>query len=172
MGEYKLVWYRAIPGYDRYFAEAVSGKIYSKTYRHSDEPHEIKPFSIHRKESKYKGVNLWKNGEKGPVIPVHKIIAMTFPEICGEMFEGAVVNHKDENPENNSAFNLEFCTNEYNCQYSLGYKIEQVKDGKVVGTYPSTLAAERAGVARATSIQSCLKGKLRQTGGFEWRRIE
>lgn len=33
-----------------------------------------------------------------------------FPEICGEPFKGAVVNHLDENPENNAASNLRWTT--------------------------------------------------------------
>lgn len=37
---------------------------------------------------------------------VHKIIALTFPEICGEYKPGAEVDHIDGNPANNSAYNL------------------------------------------------------------------
>ena len=40
---------------------------------------------------------------------VHQLVIRAFPEICGEYFEGAEVNHKDENPANNSACNLEWC---------------------------------------------------------------
>lgn len=48
---------------------------------------------------------------------LHRIIAMTFPEICGEWFDGCQVNHKDENKKNNVAFNLETCTAKYNSNY-------------------------------------------------------
>lgn len=37
---------------------------------------------------------------------VHTLVALTFPEICGEYFEGAEVDYKDGNPENNFATNL------------------------------------------------------------------
>lgn len=28
---------------------------------------------------------------------IHRLVAKAFPEICGEQFEGAEINHKDEN---------------------------------------------------------------------------
>jgi hypothetical protein len=121
MGKFRLVWYRDIEGYDRYFAEGISGSIYSKQFRHSNKPHAIKPF-YRRKTDKYLGVNLWKDGKQGNVIALHKIIADTFPEICGEWFEGAVINHKDENPENNSCLNLEYCTVAYNNSYGTAWE--------------------------------------------------
>jgi len=42
----------------------------------------------------------------------HLLIAKAFPEICGEWFEGAVVHHKDFNPYNNRADNLQVMTEE------------------------------------------------------------
>ena len=114
---FKLYWLREVPNRPRYIADAISGNIYSKEYRHSGKPHLLKPFRTHSIQ-KYVGVNLFKDGKKGKVERVHRIIALTFPEICGNYFEGAVVNHKDENPENNSAFNLEWCTIAHNNSWS------------------------------------------------------
>lgn len=45
---------------------------------------------------------------------IHRLVAMHFVD---GYFEGAVVNHKDENKQNNIWTNLEFCTNEYNNSY-------------------------------------------------------
>lgn len=42
----------------------------------------------------------------------HILVAKAFPEICGEWFEGAVVHHKDFNPINNRADNLQVMTEE------------------------------------------------------------
>ena len=50
---------------------------------------------------------------------VHRLVAFAFPEICGEYFECAVVNHKDENKLNNCAYNLEWCTVKYNNNYGF-----------------------------------------------------
>lgn len=41
---------------------------------------------------------------------VHKIVALTYPEICGVYSDGMQVHHKDLNHLNNSATNLTFLT--------------------------------------------------------------
>lgn len=61
--------------------------------------------------SGYKYVRLNING-KERLCKVHRIVATTFNDICGEFNE--VVNHLDENKENNSAINLRWTTNEEN----------------------------------------------------------
>lgn len=43
-----------------------------------------------------------------------------FPEICGEWFEGATCNHKDEDPTNNAALNLEWLSVGDNIRYGTG----------------------------------------------------
>lgn len=67
------------------------------------------------KRNGYMYVSLYKNGYK--TLTVHNIVASAFPEICGNRFEKAEINHKDENPKNNSAENLEWCTHTYNINY-------------------------------------------------------
>ena len=37
------------------------------------------------------------------------LVAKAFPEICGEWFEGAEVDHKDTDTQNNTAENLRVC---------------------------------------------------------------
>ena len=37
---------------------------------------------------------------------VHILVAKTFPEICGEYYEGCIVDHLDTVRTNNNAFNL------------------------------------------------------------------
>lgn len=46
----------------------------------------------------YNGVKKW--------FRVHHLVAWAFPEICGEWFEGAEVDHLDGDPTNNVATNL------------------------------------------------------------------
>ena len=52
---------------------------------------------------------------KRQMITVHRLVALTF--LKGN-FEGAVINHIDEDKDNNKADNLEFCTVDYNNVYS------------------------------------------------------
>lgn len=62
----------------------------------------------------YKYVQLLVNG-KNKWCKVHRIVASTFTDICGEFNE--VVNHLDENKLNNCASNLEWTTNYENVHY-------------------------------------------------------
>ena len=53
---------------------------------------------------------------------VHRLVAATFiPNPNGY----SQINHKDENPANNSKENLEWCTPKYNCNY--GHHIENIQ---------------------------------------------
>ncbi len=56
-------------------------------------------------------------GGKQTTVRVHKLVAMAFPEICGEYFEGAEVNHLNEIKTDNRAVNLRWCTHNENCNY-------------------------------------------------------
>lgn len=80
-----------------------SGKIYYNG-------EEIKPF---RREG-YRYVSLPING-KNKNCKVHRIVATTFRDICGEFNE--VVNHLDEDKENNSASNLRWTSNSENLSW-------------------------------------------------------
>lgn len=62
----------------------------------------------------YKHVQLIVNG-KNKWCKVHRIVACTFTDICGELNE--VVNHLDENKLNNCAFNLKWTSNYENLRY-------------------------------------------------------
>ena len=64
----------------------------------------------------YRNVRLCKHSIKR-AFRVGRLVAFAFPEICGEYFEGAQVNHKNENKLDNRAQNLEWCTQEYNMNY-------------------------------------------------------
>ena len=43
---------------------------------------------------------------------LHSFVAMTFPEICGEWFDGCQVHHIDKNTKNNCAYNLQVVSKE------------------------------------------------------------
>lgn len=60
-------------------------------------------------------------------VRVHKLVALTFIENPNNLPE---VNHKDFNRLNNYYKNLEWCTHEYNIQYSAKYNNEVVCESK------------------------------------------
>ena len=94
-------------------------------------------------------VDLSKNGIRKHKY-VHRLVALEFVD---GYFEGAIVNHKDENPKNNKQENLEWCTHQYNINYSNNFKkarkanIKKVAkfdtDGKLIKEYESITEAAR-----------------------------
>lgn len=61
----------------------------------------------------YESVKIMVNGKRKH-FKVHRLVAMAFIPNPNNY---PVVNHKDENPRNNNASNLEWCTQKYNMNY-------------------------------------------------------
>lgn len=110
---------------------------------------------------------------------VHRLVAFAFQEICGEYFEGAQINHKDETRDNNVAWNLEWCTAYYNCTY--GGRISRIVNTRSKVIIQLTLndeyvaeykgqgdASRKTGIPQ-TLISRCIRGKMRQTNGYKWK---
>lgn len=72
----------------------------------------------------YKVVNLTDNSKNKPAL-VHRLVAMAFVDNPNNY---PIVNHKDENPQNNHVDNLEWCTYSYNRIYSMDIHPERRKE--------------------------------------------
>lgn len=89
------------------------------------------------------------------------------------------VNHLDENPLNNTADNLEWCTHKYNCNY--GTRIQRIKekqnmavmqytlDGKFIAEYDSMHIAADTIKQEAGHICDCCLGNRSYAYGYFWR---
>ena len=112
---------------------------------------------------------------KGKLLKVHRLVAIHFVENPNpDKFD--IVNHKDENPQNNVYTNLEWCDMEYNNTYGtrLQRAIEKEKipieaidaDGNVVLKFESGNEAARNGYCNA---MLCCRGLYKTCGGYKWR---
>lgn len=114
---------------------------------------------------------------------IHRLVAEAFipnPENLPQ------VNHKDENPKNNSVDNLEWCTGKYNVNYgtcqerSLKKRIDKIKRcknvqkdafGNIIAVYDSIKdASEKTGFFQQ-NIQACCAGKLKRCHGYSFEYL-
>lgn len=110
---------------------------------------------------------------------VHRLVARAFPEICGEWFDGCVINHKDENPLNNVATNLEVCTQKHNCNYGnrneklakhFEKPIKQIKDGIILKIWESGSDIQRKTGMNRRNIQKACNNDYgyKEPYGYKW----
>ena len=123
-------------------------------------------------------------GNKIKWFSVHRIVAKAFFENPNNY---PIINHKDENPQNNCITNLEWCTYKYNCNYGtarqrqkesraqnpndkyvrklVGMKNSKVvkcftQNGIFVATYPSLTAASEATGVDISQISRHCNGRV------------
>lgn len=117
----------------------------------------------------YLRVNISMNGKQIHLY-VHRIVASCFLPNPDGLPE---VNHKDNNPKNNSVENLEWCTPQYNTAYreKYGKKCNRpvfavnLKTLEVSHFESQHEAARQLGVFYQ-NIESVLSGRYKQTGGY------
>lgn len=107
---------------------------------------------------------------------VHRLVAEAFIPNPNNY---PVINHKDENKQNNNSNNLEFCTIKYNTNYNganikRGLKqrkpIYQIKDGVIIKKWDSSTTASKELNINRGNIISCLNSKKKSAGGYQWER--
>jgi hypothetical protein len=59
-----------------------------------------------------------KQNQKNKYISIHRLVAETFIPNPNNY---PIINHKDNNPQNNCIDNLEWCTQSYNVKYAYKY---------------------------------------------------
>ena len=108
---------------------------------------------------------------------IHRLVAEAF---IPNPYNFPCINHKDENKENNSVENLEWCDYYYNANYGTRTKrakekqfgdrfaVINIDTGEV---YKTPKDASRATGIHNDSISRVCKGKSKTAGGYRWRYL-
>ena len=158
-----------IKGYEGLYEVSDKGRVKSVGYGKE------RIMKLSRDKDGYLIVGLCKNGEQKKC-KVHRIVAQTFTPNPDNLPE---VNHKDENKENNSVQNLEWCDRKYN--YNYGTRIQRIsekhskpvlqftKDGEFVKEWKSARDVKITLNYSQGNISSCCTGKLKSAYNFIWK---
>ena len=115
----------------------------------------------------------------GKCYKIHRLVAFAFPEICGEYFEGAEVNHKNAIKTDNRAENLEWITHKQNCNYGTHNNRMAESHKKWLYQYDTnynlvkiwksvTDASNELGYIRV-NLYRCISGNRKTAYGYIWR---
>mgnify|MGYP001771891997 CR=1 FL=1 len=161
--------WKYIDGYEGLYEVSDKGRVKSIGY---GKERMLKPQRI---KTGYLLVGLCKNREK-KMCYVHRIVAQTFTPNPDNLPE---VNHKDENKDNNSVQNLEWCDRKYNNNYGTRNQrqsekhskpvLQFTKDGEFVKEWKSTVDVQRNLGYAHQNISSCCTGKRKSSNGFIWK---
>ena len=110
----------------------------------------------------YKSVELFNNNGSKRLL-IHRLVAQAFIPNPDNL---PYINHKDEDRANNRVENLEWCTAQYNSEYSLGKRVLQLdSEGNVVKEWESaSKAAKEFGINHQVILGCCYN-----TTGFNWK---
>ena len=171
MENFKEEW-RPVVEYEGIYEVSNKGDVASLNYR--------KQKGIRRKlrchiRGCYIHVSLMKNGIK-KTLSVHRIVAEAFVSNPNNY---PIINHKDENPLNNCAENLEWCDQKYNVNYGTAIQrrresqmrpvIQLTKEGEFVARYKSITEATISIGANSGEISAVCSGRHISAQGFLWR---
>lgn len=171
--------WKDISGFEGLYQVSDKGRVKSLNYNHTAKEGLLRPGLI---GSGYYAVVLSNNGARR-TIRVHRLVANAFLPNPNYLPQ---INHKDENPLNNEASNLEWCDQLYNNNYgSHNLKVSKgelnhpkkskkvgqfTKDGSFIATYPSLMEASRKTGIRVGQISNCCHNRYgcKTAGGYKW----
>ena len=173
--------WRDIIGFEGKYQVSSKGRVKSLNYNRTGKERMLKAF---KDDKGYLFVELSKDS-KGKKYRIHRLVAQAFISNPENL---PFVNHKDEDKTNNCVENLEFCSNEYNCNYGTRNKriaesrinnpkiskpvMSISKESGLIMEYPSVMEAERATGVNNSHIVRCCKGIYKSAGGYIWQYIE
>lgn len=157
---YDIEEFRDVVGYEDLYEVSNEGNVRNKITGRM-----LKPYY----DKGYLKVVLYKNGEQKHC-SIHRLVAQAFLPNPRNLPE---VNHIDENKLNNNVENLEWCSRQYNIDYSQSKSVNQYTlEGGLLNTYKSVCEASRQTGIDQSSISSCCLGKrYKSAGGYIWKYV-
>lgn len=152
-----------IKGYEGLYEVSSLGRVKSLNYRKSGT---CKIFTGSPDKDGYLRTALSDPVKK--YVRVHRLVAEAFIPNPDNL---PLVNHKDENKQNNRLENLEWCTPQYNNDYSISRRVV-AKDysGRVIHTFKSTAEAGRSGFTQC-GVSSACTGRTKRHRGLFWEYV-
>lgn len=161
------IW-KSIKGYNNQYWVSDEGQVISMNYNKTGK---TKILKAGRTGRGYLQVKLCKDGKRYSYL-VHRLVAEAFIPNPDNLPQ---VNHIDKNIHNNSVSNLEFCTAEYNVEYSLAKPVLQYdKEGNLIKEWVSTKEIEKQLGFANTHISNCCNKKkyCNSAYGYVWKYKE
>lgn len=178
------VW-RRCPQYSERIAVSNYGRLkripYTVTKEGISHLYREKIYKLQENRNGYYKATLRLKQNMTKMVQVHRAVAFAFIDNPSGF---QIINHKDENPSNNCAYNLEWCTTYYNNNY--GNRNKKVRERRIAGGYTKAVvnysyngeklkeyvtakdAAINTGVDR-TSIINCCNGISPTACGLHFR---
>lgn len=125
-----------VPGFGhfKYYEVSSDGVVRSIDHTVVDEigrRRHIKGKVLSLKLEKNGYYRVWMGEGSNNMYSVARIVAFAFPEICGEWFEDATINHNNEVKTDNNASNLSWMTaGENNCYGTRLERVSKSRTGK------------------------------------------
>ena len=184
--------WKDVPGWEGWYQVSDEGQIRSvdRTFNKSNgvtmtqKGQIIVPFLTNKG---YYNVHFYKNS-KMYTHSIGRLVGFAFPEICGEYFEGAEIDHintirTDNRPENlrwvepemqyKNPTTAQHCkTANINNPSMSKWVIKLSADDEILHFYPSTRQAERETGVKYQAIGACCRGIRKTAGGFIWKYAE
>ena len=168
------IW-KDIAGYENLYQVSNLGRVKSLGNDRTRKEKILKPI---KNRNGYLKVYLSKKG-KQKAYYIHRLVAQAF--VQNDSLFNTDINHKDENPLNNNAENLEWCDRQHNINFgtrneraakSNTNNPKRCKKVKCIETgliYPSSREIQRQLGFFSSSITKCCKEKLKTVGGLHWK---
>lgn len=164
-----MALWKDVAGYEGKYLVSDEGEVMSLPRKFRKKAKILKPGKRGRGGTLYAFVIL-SDGKTAEHFAVHRLVANAFLDNPMMLPE---INHKDENPLNNRVENLEWCSRQYNIEYSKAKRVAQsTMDGEKIAEYKSvSVASKMTGIYR-TAINNALTGWSKTAGGYIWTYIE